>query len=1122
MLGLGYGLGTGKMLIVIFILALLVLLLLMVGGYLQFKAWQRKKQSAQFADEISQHSTASPRGISDPGQRARLDDLRKKFGEGVDAYRSRGKDIYKLPWYAIVGEPGSGKTEAIRHCNIGFPPGMQDEFQGVGGTINMNWWFANNAVLLDTAGRLMFEDVKPGETSEWREFLSLLKKNRPNCPVNGLFLVIPSDSLIVDSADAISKKAGKIARQLDVIQKVLDIRFPVFVVVTKCDKITGFKEFFASVTEPNLQHQMMGWSNPNPLDSPFQPELVDQHLEKVVQRLRLRRFGLLRDPVPENPTARRADEVDSLYAFPHSLALIGSRLRTYLETIFVAGEWSSKPLFLRGIYFSSSMREGGSLDQDLAEALGVTAEAIPEGTDWERERAFFLRDVFVEKAFKEKALVTRATNTNKMLRRRQILSFACGFTALALFISIAWLGMTELTGTVGNKSHIWKEVSDAGWTGGIWNQAIVSHGGQYHPQVEFKGEVPVSQGIFYSNLTRAVQNPLKENWKFPGLAREYNDHSASVFRIVFDTGVVKPMVDATRARIESGNTNDSSVLHSAALIELMQLESGFQPRGTNLISAPVLDGTNAEKFLETGLSYLTQSNVTVDTNLVGAMLWAYVNGGARQGGWPPAWLSETTNANSHLAKYPAIRAGLDGFSARSIYIIRSQAEIWNQATNLIEALDRFKAGEDKLYAAAARGDLDAADTDAQRLGSLKRAVDKQAGDIVKSDLFKTTLLETYQNLRSKVETEGTATFYRIKAANDQLLAGHPRSTLFLDISNKLYNVQQSLGEELGRLDTSADSNKLRQLDVEYLNKAEGARRYYAQRWEIYDHAMNLAPDQPFAPKFGKGDDDLQNFLKNDLAAVSNSIASYTGPGSNQVALIGGFFLRASEAQQRAAFLEAYLGRATKELNAELGFPLTLRRSTVRSLDEVTAAGKNVSLIASDIPRIAVLTNWLSKDSPSIGQWQALEDRVLGVKTIYDTLFDDTGQPITCTVSLAAGQSKDEGQQWRGRWRHVLLGGEGNKVQDTKLAADQPLGDVSIDQPVQLILTTDDPAAKPMPVTTPAWGTIYLLQQSNQGGKRDTPLWKVSLDAGSGGDSFTIPLQLKFVHAMPALGKWPSN
>src|SRR5437868_12847614 len=353
----------------IFLIIAVVLLALITGGYYAWKAWIEKQHNSQFGGDIAQHSSATPRGLSDPGQRARLDDLRKKFQSGVDAYKSRGKDLYKLPWYVIVGEPGSGKTEAVRHSNVGFPPGMQDEFQGVGGTINMNWWFTNHAVLLDTAGRLMFEELKPGETSEWKEFLTLLKNNRPNCPINGLFLVIPSDSLIKDSADDIARKAGKIAQQLDVIQRVLDVRFPVFVIITKCDKIIGFREFFDGLTDPQLQHQIMGWSNPEPLDTPFRPELVDQHLEKVVHRLRRRRLGLLRDPVPENQTARRTDEVDCLYALPYSLSTLAPRMRRYLETIFIAGEWSAKPLFLRGIYFSSSMREGSALDEDLAQAM---------------------------------------------------------------------------------------------------------------------------------------------------------------------------------------------------------------------------------------------------------------------------------------------------------------------------------------------------------------------------------------------------------------------------------------------------------------------------------------------------------------------------------------------------------------------------------------------------------------------------------------------------------------------------------------------------------------------------------------------------------------------------------
>ena len=337
--GIGTLMGTGVaigsvpwMYVWKFILILVLLLALILGGYLLWSAWRRKLRSAQLGGELAQHSSASPRGISDPGQRARLDDLRKKFETGVREYKSRGKDLYKLPWYAIVGEPGSGKTEAVRHSNVGFPPGMQDEFQGVGGTINMNWWFTNNAVLLDTAGRLMFEEVRPGETSEWKEFLTLLKKNRPNCPINGLLLVIPSDSLIKDSADDIQRKAGKIAQQLDVIQRVLDVRFPVFVIVTKCDKINGFREFFDSVTDPQLQSQMMGWSNPAPLDEPFRPDLVDQHLSQVVQRLRRRRSGLLKDPVPETPAGRRVDEVDSLYALPHSLSLVAPRLRRYLPS----------------------------------------------------------------------------------------------------------------------------------------------------------------------------------------------------------------------------------------------------------------------------------------------------------------------------------------------------------------------------------------------------------------------------------------------------------------------------------------------------------------------------------------------------------------------------------------------------------------------------------------------------------------------------------------------------------------------------------------------------------------------------------------------------------------------
>src|SRR5437899_486441 len=320
---------TGGNTTVLLIIALgIVVVGALLLAYKFVLGWLGKRKAAPLERGILNNSAASPNSISEPARRAALDDLRRKFEAGLTRFSAAGKDLYSLPWYLLVGEPGSGKTEAIRHCNVGFPPGLQDQLQGAGGTLNMNWWFTNHAIILDTAGRLMFEEVEPGGTSEWKEFLTLLTRVRPNCPINGMLLVIPADSLIRDTADSIERKAGKIAQQLDSIQRLLGVRFPVFIVITKADLINGFREFFDTLSDPQLQHQIMGWSNPSPLDQPFSPDLVEKHLQSVAASLSKRRQGLLIDPVnTEDPNARRVDQVDALYAFPESLLKIAPRLR---------------------------------------------------------------------------------------------------------------------------------------------------------------------------------------------------------------------------------------------------------------------------------------------------------------------------------------------------------------------------------------------------------------------------------------------------------------------------------------------------------------------------------------------------------------------------------------------------------------------------------------------------------------------------------------------------------------------------------------------------------------------------------------------------------------------------
>ncbi|MBM4108302.1 MAG: hypothetical protein FJ255_05745 [Phycisphaerae bacterium] len=423
-----------KFLTIIAIFAVVIVAAL--AGYRLLLKMKQRGKSVPFSRLLSRGAGAS---VTDPARRARMDDLRRTFEEGVEKFRAAGKDVYSLPWYVMVGPPGAGKTEAIRHCQVGFPPGLQDYLQGQGGTVNMNWWFTNNAVILDTAGRIVMEEVGAGESSEWKEFLKLLKQSRPSCPINGLLLCISLDSLIKDSAEKIEKQAGQIARQLDVIQRTLDVRFPVFVLVTKCDLINGFREFCEHVDDPQRQHQMVGWSNPDELDEKFKPELVDQYLEGVRRKFMKRRQALLADPTPVEPGGRRADEVDALFAFPEALLKIAPRLKRYLEMIFVAGEWSPKPLFLRGIYFTSAMREGAELDEDLAQVLGVSVDSLPGGKVWDREKSYFLRDVFTQKVFQERGLVTTATSVRKeQSRRRRTLLLAGIVSVVALVGLTAW------------------------------------------------------------------------------------------------------------------------------------------------------------------------------------------------------------------------------------------------------------------------------------------------------------------------------------------------------------------------------------------------------------------------------------------------------------------------------------------------------------------------------------------------------------------------------------------------------------------------------------------------------------------------------------------------------------
>ena len=178
----------------------MVAIALVVGGFilLRLARWLRLRSAGrQLASAVVEQVKRAPEPVS-----AEAVKLREQFEAAVAALvggRNR-HSLYELPWYAFIGAPGSGKTTALVNSGLSFPLEQRSgraKVRGVGGTRNCDWWFTDDAVFLDTAGRYTTQDSDPtSDTEGWKEFLALLSKFRPRRPLNGIILTISVQDLL--------------------------------------------------------------------------------------------------------------------------------------------------------------------------------------------------------------------------------------------------------------------------------------------------------------------------------------------------------------------------------------------------------------------------------------------------------------------------------------------------------------------------------------------------------------------------------------------------------------------------------------------------------------------------------------------------------------------------------------------------------------------------------------------------------------------------------------------------------------------------------------------------------------------------------------------------------------
>jgi type VI secretion system protein ImpL len=378
-----------------------VVVLRFLGYFIaHFLANRRAAQLEASLDRQAQEHAVAAR----PDHREELVAVRGQFEKAVAALKESklGKGIkgkaalYALPWYMFIGPPASGKSTALRHSGLQFPylGGSGQGLQGVGGTRNCDWWFTNDAVLLDTAGRYVTQEE---DQDEWLGFLDLLKKYRKGKPINGVLAAISIADLLQASDEELESHAKKMRNRIDELIKRLGIVFPVYLLFTKCDLVQGFVEFFEDLNRAERERiwgctfSRSGWANEA---APVRFKAEFAHLLSALQGRRLARLTNVRGP-----------HKISILSFPFQLSSGQDKLTRFVEVLFQKNPYQENPLF-RGFYFTSGTQEGTPIDRILgavARASGLSDVAVSSFKS-EEVKSYFLKDLFTEVIFPDQTL----------------------------------------------------------------------------------------------------------------------------------------------------------------------------------------------------------------------------------------------------------------------------------------------------------------------------------------------------------------------------------------------------------------------------------------------------------------------------------------------------------------------------------------------------------------------------------------------------------------------------------------------------------------------------------------------------------------------------------------------
>jgi type VI secretion system protein ImpL len=306
---------------------------------------QRRKESA---GQDAQQQT----GRTNESATREIDSYIREAEKRLAAARgARDSKLANLPVFFIAGESGSAKTSLFLHS--GTEPdllaGQVYQDTTVVPTRPVNLWLAKDAAFVEAGGRLLSDPARwQGLIKRLRQSARRFFSGRPQA-ARGAILCIDCDRFLHSGGEeALAAAARGLQERLAEISQTMGVNLPVYVVVTKLDRMNFFTEYASNLTNDEVT-QVMGVTLP--LGSGGQGIYAEQESRRLTTTFDNLCASLCDNRLPFLARENNAAHLAPVYEFPREFRKLREPLVRFLVDLFRPSQLRANPV-LRGFYFS--------------------------------------------------------------------------------------------------------------------------------------------------------------------------------------------------------------------------------------------------------------------------------------------------------------------------------------------------------------------------------------------------------------------------------------------------------------------------------------------------------------------------------------------------------------------------------------------------------------------------------------------------------------------------------------------------------------------------------------------------------------------------------------------------